>query len=556
MAKIGLDFGTTYSLASLLRGNEVQSLNGTEICGTPSVFCKWGGKVYIGKEAERVGAGHPAYMLTSIKMKISEHAPTAIIGDGMEIEVKEVVKEIIKHVLHEAEKEIIRSYPDEAKGIEVIATYPVAFGIQACNVITEAIEDMELPSGTKVQLVGTIPEPVAAAVDYFRTAPDAGKKIVVIDIGGGTLEMALMESTPGATYPYTILDQAGENIGGDNFDFRFTAYLKERFKSECGLDLDAIGNEDTKRRMALKLQKQAETVKIALSDAMDATVLLEYRDDFHELPVTREEYQECTCDDFDELRRSMDRFIALARRNGHTIDRMVLTGGTSLDPRIEEYATAKDIRRLDDEDREDYVPPKFSERKRVVEYVNPKEIRDMDEENGVNTPTSKPIPNTVKVVKYSPQKSVSYGAARIAQRNWTERRATHSYGIRYRYEDARKVLILIPKGIIVPVTKYIQSTTRAETSSSTFGVYSTNLEFHEGAKIELKESALQEGRDGKPIEGASGLTLIYEDELKYDETVPKGTVTKDELYLNEFNRLQLVVTDVSTNRRLCRSIFI
>ena len=173
--RIGIDFGTTFSLpAGLINGTAATLLPGGAY-GMESVFYydKRIG-ILIGKRAENLGEKKPANVVRNVKMFISDTSATSFILDGKTFNKKEIVGHIIKEVVQTACEETKRRQLISQEIDGAVISVPAAFNIRELDFIRQAAENN---AGLKV--LGFIREPVAAAISYFN-APSAEDKKTIL----------------------------------------------------------------------------------------------------------------------------------------------------------------------------------------------------------------------------------------------------------------------------------------------------------------------------------------------------------------------------------------
>lgn len=168
--KIGIDFGTTFSLpAGLINGTAATLLPGGSY-GMHSVFYydKSSG-ILIGERAENRGEKKPSNVVRNIKMFISDTETSSFILDKKTFGKKEIVSQIIREVVQIAREEIERKQLVSQEIDGAVISVPAAFNIRELDFIKDAAES------TGLKVLGFIREPVAAAISYFN-APSAEDK--------------------------------------------------------------------------------------------------------------------------------------------------------------------------------------------------------------------------------------------------------------------------------------------------------------------------------------------------------------------------------------------
>ena len=304
--RIGIDFGTTFSLpAGMINGAPVTLLPGGEY-GIPSVF-------YYDEYA-------PQNAVRNIKMEISEHTGNFEL-DGRTFTKKEIVRHILKEVATTARNETERRQLTSQSIEGAVITVPAKFQMPEMNFIKEVAED----SGIKV--LGIIPEPVAAAIAYFK-APNAEDKktIMVYDLGGGTCDVAIVRADKNAEHWYTVIDSNMRRIGGRNWDKN----VVEVIKKECRKKNPNVTFDDEAEG---RIYKAAVTVKENLSTLEKAQARVNIKGRTYTCMITREEFEQAT----KELMQTILKMVREMVQNcSSKIDYIVCVGGSSNMPQVKQ----------------------------------------------------------------------------------------------------------------------------------------------------------------------------------------------------------------------------
>ena len=177
-----------------------------------------------------------------------------------------------------------------------------------------------------------INEPIAAALTYGLDRSEKEQTVLVFDLGGGTLNVSLLEIGDG------VLEVKATNgdgrLGGDDWDARIVDWLIKQFKGTTGTDL----SEDRTARQ--RLQEAAEKAKIELSSVGETSITLPYITVSDTGPLhldetlTRSEFQRLTFDLLDRCRRPFhaimrDSWISISK-----VDHVILVGGSTRMPAV------------------------------------------------------------------------------------------------------------------------------------------------------------------------------------------------------------------------------
>lgn len=319
--KIGIDFGTTFSLpAALINGHPATLLPGGAY-GMPSVFyrdSKIG--ILVGQPAEDRGKLRPANVVRNVKMFISDTSTKDFKLDGKNFNKKQIVGRIINEVTKIAHEEIelkqLRSQDIEGAVISV----PAAFDIRELDFIRKAAE-----SNNGIRVLAFIREPVAAAISYFNAPSAEDKKtILVYDLGGGTCDIAIVRADRNSKEWYTVLASDMRRIGGRDWD----TVLVDMIKTKCRAENADI---EFSKRDEEKIRKEALNVKHNLSKLNTFESQVEVGDEIYDFEITRKEFEKKS----EELLRSTLKMVGdLKKKFGGKIDYIVCVGGSSKMPQV------------------------------------------------------------------------------------------------------------------------------------------------------------------------------------------------------------------------------
>ena len=223
---IGIDLGTSNSAAAVLIGGKptiIPSAEGLTLGGKafPSVvaFTKDGQRL-IGEPARRQAITNPDRTITAIKRKMGTSYKVKI--DGKEYTPQEISAMILRKI-----KEDASAYLGE-EVTEAIITVPAYFNDNQ----RQATKDAGKIAGLNVKRL--INEPTAAAVAYGLDKDNVNLKIAVLDLGGGTFDVTIMEM---ANKVFEVISTAGDTqLGGTDMDKLLVEYLVSEFQREQGVD--------------------------------------------------------------------------------------------------------------------------------------------------------------------------------------------------------------------------------------------------------------------------------------------------------------------------------
>jgi molecular chaperone DnaK len=345
MAKvIGIDLGTTNSCMAVIEGGEPTVIPNAEGGRTtPSVvaFTKDDQRL-VGAPAKRQQVTNPQSTIFSIKRfmgrkydEVSEEmkiVPYEVVnGPNEDVRVKAGGKEYappeISAMILQKLKTDAEAYLGESVADAVI-TVPAYFN----NAQREATKDAGTIAGLNVLRI--VNEPTAAALAYGLDKEGADQTILVFDLGGGTFDVSVLELGDGV---FEVKATSGDNhLGGDNFDKAIVDWMVAEFKKDQGIDLSTD-------RMALqRLYEAAEKAKIELSSTMTTQINLPFVTATPEGPkhldlqLTRAKLNELTAELLERTVGPTKRVLEDAGLSADKIDHVVLVGGMTRMPAVQE----------------------------------------------------------------------------------------------------------------------------------------------------------------------------------------------------------------------------
>lgn len=323
--KIGIDFGTSFSLPAGMINDMPLTLLPNGEYGIPTVFYyDEDVGVLIGAAAEDNADFQPLNVKRDIKMEIST-GTDAFTADGRTFSKKQIIGYIFREIAHVAKQESVRREL-VSQGIDgVVISVPAAFTLRELNFIREAAQMPESEGGAGMNVLGFIREPVAAAIAYFN-APNAEdeKTILVYDLGGGTCDVAIVRSSKVSDEWYKVIDSDMKRIGGRDWDRILIDMIKCKLR-EKAQDLDFDPETES------KIRERAIRAKHILSNQPTAKVSVMVRGKTYSCVISVEEFEAATAG---VLRSTMDMVEALMKKQGNKVDYIVCVGGSSNMPQI------------------------------------------------------------------------------------------------------------------------------------------------------------------------------------------------------------------------------
>lgn len=331
---IGFDFGTTNSLVSVISGDRVIDVVDENGRPYPSVVRYEGEEVIVGEEArqalEDVGIGVHGNTVRSPKFYLGQE--TLTVG-GVERSPVDIVAAVIRHVRAES----LRSGQRQRLGNldRAVVTIPVNMNGPRRAALREAFAQADM---TVVQFVH---EPLAALYGYLRGADDSGsairglmrRNVLVVDWGGGTLDLTLCRLIPGRILQ--LRNGGTGDVGGDEFDKVLRDEVVTRFEVRNGI----APTDRPSVEARLRLLQDTERAKIALSSERDRTTL--YRPGYFpeskttlEYSLTRQELEEITRPLVTSGMREIESLLDSVGMAPAQVSRCLVVGGMAAMPSI------------------------------------------------------------------------------------------------------------------------------------------------------------------------------------------------------------------------------
>jgi len=348
---IGIDLGTTNSVVALMEGSEPKVLiNSSGNRTTPSVVAFTDkGERLVGQQARHQQVTNPKNTVFSIKRfmgrrhnEVGEEeklVPYEIVGgpeDFVTVKIRGkdyTPQELSGFILGELKK-TAEDYLGEPVGRAVI-TVPAYFN----DAQRQATKDAGEIAGLKVERI--INEPTAAALAYGLDKEKHNERIAVFDLGGGTFDITILDigdDGEGGSI-FDVLSTHGDtHLGGDDWDQRIINYLADEFRKLEGIDL-------TKDAMAMqRLKEAAEKAKIELSQMQETTVNLPFitadqsGPKHLQISLTRSRFDGLCEDLYARLRQPCLDALKDAKLDTGKIDQVVLVGGSTRMPKVQQIA--------------------------------------------------------------------------------------------------------------------------------------------------------------------------------------------------------------------------
>ncbi|HEX8011096.1 MAG TPA: molecular chaperone DnaK [Casimicrobiaceae bacterium] len=327
MAIIGIDLGTSNSAAAVLRGGRpviIPSAEGISLGGKafPSfVAIGADGTMLIGEPARRQATANPEGTATAFKR---------LMGTRQKVRLRdrEFTPEQLSAFLLQKIKRDAEAFLGEAVN-DAVVTVPAYFDDNQRS----ATKDAATIAGLNV--VRLVNEPTAASLAYGLDRLGQELRIAVIDLGGGTLDVTIMEFGKGV---FEVKATSGDTrLGGTDMNQAIFEHLAERFRSQTGIDVKAD------RKAAARLLEAAEVAKVELSTSTSTHLSLPYLgvtrgEPTHlEMDLARAEMERVVRPVIDRCRHPVEQALSDSGMTPERIDRLIFVGGPTRMPIVRQF---------------------------------------------------------------------------------------------------------------------------------------------------------------------------------------------------------------------------
>ena len=278
------------------------------------------GEVLVGEVAKRQAITNPERTIRSVKRHMGTSWTIDI--DGKDYTAQEISARILGKLKRDAE-----AYLGDTVSQAVI-TVPAYFDDAQRTATKEAGQIAGL------EVLRIINEPTAAALAYGLDKEDKDQTVLVFDLGGGTFDVSVLEIGEGV---FEVKSTSGNTkLGGDDWDEKVMDWLVKSFKDTEGVDL-------SNDKMAMqRLKEAAEKAKIELSSVQETQINLPFITATSEGPkhldlkLTRAKFNELTADLVAACKGPFDAAIKDAGLKTSDIDHVVMVGGSTRIPAVQE----------------------------------------------------------------------------------------------------------------------------------------------------------------------------------------------------------------------------
>ena len=323
--KIGIDFGTTFSLPAAIINGQPDTLLPNGEYGLPSLFYydKEMG-IRIGKAARDEGEYNSANLVREIKMEINQSNNNYTL-DGKTFTKEDIVTSILNHITQTAQDEIQRRILSTQSIEGVVIAVPVAFTLREIDFIRKSAQLPRSKGGPALNVYGFIREPVAAAIAYFHAdRENMQRTILVYDLGGGTCDVAIVRANSQISEQFEVIASDMMRVGGRDWDKVMLELIKRKYQARAG---NIRFTPDDERKLLVK----ATEAKTTLSAHDRARVSHNIDGRPHACIIERSEFEQSTTQLLKSTMQMVDRLVS---KHKTTINDIVLVGGGSNMPQV------------------------------------------------------------------------------------------------------------------------------------------------------------------------------------------------------------------------------
>jgi molecular chaperone DnaK len=328
---IGIDLGTSNSAAASMIGGKpaiIQAAEGTSVGGKafPSVVAfTREGQLIVGEPARRQMISNPEGTVIAAKRKMGTDFKFKVYGK--EYTPQQISSFILQKIKRDAEA-FLGEPVDRA-----VITVPAYFNDNQRQATKDAGEIAGL------QVVRIINEPTAASLAYGLDKANKDLKIMVFDLGGGTLDVTIMEMGGGV---FQVKSTSGDTqLGGTDMDNTLVEFIVQEFRKQSGLDVRGD------KAAMMRIREAAEKAKIELSNVVTTEINLPFLAyDQQSGPknlifsLTRSKLEELLKPIIDRCKHPMQQAMQDAKMTPADIDKIILIGGPTRMPMVRQFVAS------------------------------------------------------------------------------------------------------------------------------------------------------------------------------------------------------------------------
>ena len=336
-----IDLGTTYSSAAIFKPGlgVVEVISVQKASSIPSVLAVTEDSVLV---------GYPALQQIEKNPKHTYYDAKRFIGKKISREEHDVIRsrylfdfDIVEGyivfklpAIHPLDPDKAYLTPQEMSSMIIsllkssVQEHLISYDLNKVVLALPAEFDAEQRSATieaahlsNLNVLAVISEPTAAALAYGLDKQDRVGSIVVIDLGGGTLDVSLLEKRA-ATF-YTVAIAGNNHLGGQDFTDRITKFV-----------LSQMGGEELSTEVVQAVKRESEIVKLILTNKTSAVFSLNSEGIKFSVEVSRRDFERMNADLFDRITEPISVVLDFAEMTTGDVDEVILVGGSTRIPRV------------------------------------------------------------------------------------------------------------------------------------------------------------------------------------------------------------------------------
>ena len=378
---IGIDLGTTFSCIGVYRNAAVEIIpNENNDRTTPSIVCFLDDDIYVGEETEYKRLKDPQNKIYAVKRIIGRNFDDKEVQEDIKTFSYRVIKDNLGRPLIEVNSNGIKTYSPEQISAKILGKLKKSaesfLGQSIKKVVitvpayfTERQKQATINAGeiAGLDVIKIINEPTAASLAYGfgknktnnfakfignnnfmdeilpltnSSAPtpisfDKKKEcqnILVFDLGGGTLDVTLLELEEG---DITVKSHSGKmHLGGEDFDNQIMTYCINQFRLQTSIDLNQPEFLSQKTRLKEHCEKAKKELSLQKEVQIEVEAIAKGKDLY--LKLTRAKFEELCKDIFEKCKKPIDEVLKDSNCIPQEVDEIVLIGGSTRIPKIQE----------------------------------------------------------------------------------------------------------------------------------------------------------------------------------------------------------------------------
>jgi len=325
--RLGVDLGTTFTAAAVERAGRVEPvpLGGSHGTAIPSVVHLAGDRMNVGVDAARRATTEPGRVIREFKRRVGDATPYVV--DGRPVTADALMARLVSWVVGQVTA--TEGGPPQALAV----THPANWGEHKRQLLRAAIES------EAVRPDRLVPEPVAAAHYYAAQRRLAsGSVVAVYDLGGGTFDAAVIQVDGEGACTIRGRPDGIERLGGIDFDEAVFGHVLRAL----GVDPDGLDPDDLAMVAAVAgLRRSCVEAKEALSEATEVAIPVLLPERHTQVPLRRVELEAMIRPALDETIVALRRAIDAADVTADDLTAVLLVGGSSRIPLVEQLVTAE-----------------------------------------------------------------------------------------------------------------------------------------------------------------------------------------------------------------------